>query len=125
MISGDSSETFEVVCVLVDFGPLQTEGFQLCPSALLALRVLILVCELGEELFPDCWDIVDLLEGVNPFSHGSCPLGDEWSLDKREGEGNPLDVRSHAGHLAIESDVCLQLIDEVVGVHSISGEDGG
>src|SRR5712672_4519335 len=92
---------------------------------LLALHVLILGCEFCEELFPDGVDIVDLLEGVNPFPHGSRPLSDEWSLDKREGEGNPLDVRPHAGHLAIESDVCLQLVDEVVGVHSISREDGG
>src|SRR5712671_7074125 len=112
MIPGDSGKVFEVIGVLVDLGPFQAEGFQLCPSSLLSLRVLVLSRKFREELLPNSRDVVDWLERVDPFPHGSCPFSDEWSLDKREGEGDSLDIRSHAGYLAIESNVCFQLVDK-------------
>jgi len=105
MVACDSSEAFEVVGVLVDLGPLQTEGFQLRSGTLLSLGVLVLGRKFREELFPYSGDVVNRLERINPFPHSSCPFGDEGSLDEGEGERDSLDVRSHAGYLAIESDV--------------------
>src|SRR5712672_2358918 len=75
MITGDSCKAFEVVGVLVDFGPLQAKGFQLCPSALLALSILVLYRKLCEELFPNGWDIVYRLKGIDPLSHRPSPFG--------------------------------------------------
>ena len=92
VVSCNSSKAFEVIRVLVDFGPLQAEGFQLCSGTLLTLRILVLGCKFCEELLPNGGDVIDWLEGVNPFSHSSGPFGNEWSLDKREGEGYSLDV---------------------------------
>ena len=123
MIARNSSEAFEVIRVLVDFRPLQPEGLQLCSGTLLTLGVLVLGRKFREELLPDSWDIVDWLESVNPFSHGSGPFSNEWSLDEREGESDSLDVRPHARYLSVESNVRFQLVDEVVGIHAISGED--
>jgi len=82
VITGARVEAFEVVGVLVDFGPFQAEGFQFCSGTLLSLRVLVLGLQLRKELVPNCGDIVDWLEGVDPLSHGSCPFGDKRSLDE-------------------------------------------
>jgi len=124
VITRNSGEAFEVIGVLIDFGPFQAKGFQLSSGALLALGVLVLGGKLREELVPDGWDVVDGLESVNPFSHRPSPFSNEWSLNKREGEGDSLDIRPHPCHLAVESDVHLQLIDKIVHVHTISCEDG-
>jgi len=125
VVTCNSGEAFEVVCVLVDFRPFQAEGFQLCSSVLLTLGVLVLGCEFREELFPDGWDVVDWLESVDLLSHGSGPLCYERSLNKREGKGDLLNIRPHARHLAVESDIRLQLVNEVVCVHTIPCEDRG
>jgi len=92
VISRDLGEMFEIICVLIDFGPLQPEGLQFCPGTLLVLRVLILHRKLCEELLPNSRNIIDWLESVNPFAHSPCPFSDKRSLDKREGEGDSLDV---------------------------------
>jgi len=123
MIPCDSSEALEVVGVLVNFGPLQAEGFQFRSSALLSLGVLVLGRKLREELFPYSGDVVNWLERIYPLSHGSRPFGDKGTLNEGEGKRDSLNVRPHASHLAIESDVRFQLVDEIVCIHSISGED--
>jgi len=105
MVACDSSEAFEVVGVLVNFGPLQAESFQFRSSALLSLGVLVLGRKFREELFPYSGDVVNWLERVDPLPHGSCPFSYEGALDEGEGERDSLDIGSHAGYLAVESDV--------------------
>ena len=64
IIARHSCKAFEVVGILIDIGPLQPKGLQLCSSPLLALGVLILIREFCQELVPYCWDVVNRLEGV-------------------------------------------------------------
>src|SRR5579863_3455059 len=88
-VSGNACEGFKLGYVVVDFGVFHFEFGQIVSGSLLALTISELIEELGLKGLPDVGYVLsNWIQGIDPRSYSSGPLGNFGSVHECECQGH-------------------------------------